>query len=92
MGFGSDTFFRMLYVSTDIPSRLVKDGYVTVDNVKVKIGDAATQDYTDVDVGGEYVRIVVIDEYNRGDAPFGYNVPGADSAITITFNVTGLTD
>ncbi len=92
MGFGSDTFFRMLYVSTDIPAKLVKDGYVTVDNVKVKIGNAATQDYTDVDVGGEYVRIVVIDEYNRGDAPFGYNVPGADSAITITFNVTGLTD
>ena len=92
MGFGSDTFFRMLYVSTDIPAKLVKDGYVTVDNVKVKIGNAATQDYTDVDVGGEYVRIVVIDEYNRGDAPFGYNVPGADSTITITFDVTGLTD
>ena len=92
MGFGSDTFFRMLYVSTDIPSKLVKDGYVTIDNVKVKIGNAATPDYTDVDVGVEYVRIVVIDEYNRGDAPVGYNVPGADSAITITFDVTGLTD
>ena len=38
------------------------------------------------------IRIVVIDEYNRGDAPFGYNVPGADSTITITFDVTGLTD
>ena len=92
MGFGADTFFRMLYVSTDVPSRLVKDGFVTIDNVKVKIGDAATKDYTDVDVGGEYVRIVVIDEYNRGDAPFGYNVPGANSTITITFDVTGLTD
>ena len=92
MGFGKDTFFRMLYVSTDIPSRLVKDGFVAIQNVKVKIGDAATQDYTDVDVGGDYVRIVVIDEYNRGDAPFGYNVPGANSAISVTFDVTGLTD
>lgn len=92
MGFGTDSFFRMLYVSTDIPSKLVKDGFVTIENVKVKIGDAATQDYTDVDVGGDYARIVVIDEYNRGDAPFGYNVPGADSTISITFDVTGLTD
>ena len=92
MGFGTDTLFRMLYVSTDVPSRLVKGGFVTIDNVRVKIGDAATQNYTDVDVGGEYVRIVVIDEYNRGDAPFGYNVPGANSTISVTFDVTGLTD
>ena len=92
MGFGSDTFFRMLFVSTEIPSKLVKDGYVTIDDVQIKIGDAATQNYTDVDVSGEYARIVVIDEYNRGDAPFGYTVPGANATISITFTVTGLTD
>ena len=92
MGFGSDTFFRMLFVSTEIPSKLVKDGYVTIDNVQTKIGDAATQNYTDVDVSGDYARIVVIDEYNRGDAPFGYTVPGANATISITFTVTGLTD
>lgn len=92
MGFGSDTLFRMLFVSTEIPSKLVKDGYVTIDNVQTKIGDAATQNYTDVDVSGDYARIVVIDEYNRGDAPFGYTVPGANATISITFTVTGLTD
>ena len=92
MGFGSDTFFRMLFVSTEIPSKLVKDGFVKIEDVKVKIGDAATQDYTDVDVSGDYARIIIIDEYNRGDAPFGYTVPGANATISITFNVTGLTD
>ena len=92
MGFGTDETFRMLFVSTEIPSRLVKDGYVTISDVKTKIGDAATRDYTDVDVSGTYARIVIIDEYNRGDAPFGYTVPGANTAITITFTVTGLTE
>ena len=92
MGFGSDTFFRMLFVSTEIPSKLVKQEYVKIEDVKVKIGDAATQSYTDVDVSGTYARIILIDEYNRGDAPFGYTVPGANATITVTFTVTGLTD
>lgn len=92
MGFGSDTFFRMLFVSTEIPAKLVRDGFVTISDVQVKIGDAATQQYTDVDTAGDYARIIIIDEYNRGDAPFGYNVPGANATISITFTVTGLTD
>ena len=92
MGFGTDSFFRMLFVSTEIPSRLIADGYVTIDDVQVKIGDAATQKYTDVDTSGAYARIIIIDEYNRGDAPFGYTVPGANATISITFTVTGLTD
>ena len=92
MGFGSDEAFRMLFVSTEIPSKLVADGYVKIEDVKVKIGDAATQSYTDVDTTGTYARIIIIDEYNRGDAPFGYTVPGANATITITFTVTGLTD
>ena len=91
MGFGTDTFFRMLFVSTELPAKLIRDGFVTIDDVKVKIGDAATQSYTDIDAAGEYARIVIIDEYNRGDAPFGYNMPGADATISITFTVTGLT-
>ena len=92
MGFGTDTFFRMLFVSTEIPSKLINDGYVTISDVQTKIGDAATQSYTDVDTKGDYARIIIIDEYNRGDAPFGYTVPGANASITITFTVTGLTD
>ncbi len=93
MGFGTDDTFRMLFVSTEIPSRLVKGGFVTIDDVKVKIGEAATQSYTDVDTTGTYARIILIDEYNRGsDAPFGYTVPGPGATITVTFTVTGLTD
>ena len=92
MGFGTDSFFRMLFVSTEIPSKLINDGYVTITDVQTKIGDAATQSYTDVDTKGDYARIVIIDEYNRGDAPFGYTVPGNGATITITFTVTGLTD
>ena len=92
MGFGTDSFFRMLFVSTEIPSKLVEEGYVTISDVQVKIGDAATQKYTDVDLSGQYARIIIIDEYNRGEAPFGYTVPGANATISITFTVTGLTD
>ena len=92
MGFGTDGFFRLLFVSTDLPSKLVADGYVTIDNVRTKIGDAATQTYTDIDTSGEFVRIVVIDEYNRSEDPFGYTVPGPDTSIVITFDVTGLTE
>ena len=88
MGFGKDETFRMLFVSTEIPSAAISQGYVTIDNVRVKIGDAATQTYTDVDTSGDYARIVLIDEYNRGEAPFSYTVPGAGSTITVTFNVT----
>lgn len=92
MGFGTDGYFRLLFVSTDLPSKLVNDGYVTIDNVRTKIGEAATQEYTDIDTSGEFVRIVIIDQYNRSEDPFGYTMPGADTTITITFNVTGLTE
>ena len=89
MGFGSDQTFRMLFVSTEIPSAVISQGYLNIENVRVKIGDAATQSYTDIDTKGDYARIIIIDEYNRGDAPFGYTVPGANSTITVTFDVTG---
>ena len=92
MGFGTDDTIRMLFASTTIPSELVKDGYVTIDDVKIKIGEAATQKYTDVDTSGDYARIIVIDEYNRSGDPFGYTVPGANETITITFTVSGMAD
>ena len=92
MGFGTDEAFRLLFVSTDLPSKLVKDGFVTIEGVRVKIGDQATKEYTDVDTSGEYVRLVIFDEYNRSEDPFGYTMPGPNSSIVITFTVTGLTD
>ncbi len=76
-------------MSTDIPSKLIADGYLTVENVKIKIGSAATQEYTNVNIDeGEYARIVVINVYGTG-ADFGYTVPGAGETITITFTVSG---
>ncbi len=92
MGFGTDEAFRLLFVSTDIPSKLVTDGFMEISDVQVKIGNAATQKYTDIDTSATYVRIVIIDEYNRSEAPFGYTVPGANTDITVTFTVSGLTD
>ena len=89
---GATHEFNLLYVSTDIPSKLIRDGFLTIDDVKTKIGDAATQKYTDVDLSGDYVRIVVVDTYNRGEAPFGYTVPGADATISITFTVAGFAE
>ena len=88
-GFGATTEFNLLYVSTTIPSKLIKDGFLTVDSVRTKIGSAATQDYTEVDVSGEYAQIKVIDVYNQTTDPFGYTVPGANETISITFTVSG---
>ena len=88
-GFGATSEFNLLFVSTDIPSKLIADGYLTVENVKIKIGSAATQEYTNVNIDeGEYARIDVINVYGTG-ADFGYTVPGAGETITITFTVSG---
>ena len=43
MGFGETKKFNLLFVSTNIPSKLVTEGYVKIGDVKTKIGGAATQ-------------------------------------------------
>ena len=90
MGFGTDESFNLLFVSTDIPSILVKNEHIAITDVKVKIGDSKTQEYTEIDTKGDYVRIVLLDTYNQSAEPFGYIVPGANTPIAITFTVTGL--
>ncbi len=90
MGFGSTQAFNLLFVSTNIPSKLVKDGFLTIDNVRVKVGDAATKELTHVNTSGDYVQISLIDTYNIGEAEFGYTVPGAGQSIAITFTVAGM--
>ena len=88
-GFGATSEFNLLFVSTDIPAKLIADGYLTIDSVKTKIGNAATQEYTNVNIDeGTYARIDVINVYGTG-ADFGYTVPGAGETITITFTVSG---
>ncbi|MBR6891116.1 MAG: hypothetical protein IKN05_09010, partial [Clostridia bacterium] len=89
MGMGETADYNMLFVSTDIPSALVRDGYLTIDNVKVKFGAGATQEYTEVDTEGEYVAIKIIDVYNQAEAPaIVYSVPGANETVSITFTVS----
>ena len=92
MGFGATEAFNLLFVSTEVPSKLVEEGHVTFSDVKVKIGDASTKEYTEIDTSGEYAMIKLIDTYNQAAEPFGYTMPGANTTITITFTVSGLTD
>ena len=89
MGMGTTADYNMLFVSTTIPSKLVKDGFLTIDNVKVKFGSGATQEYTEVDTDGEYVMIKIIDVYNQAAAPsIVWTVPGANETVAITFTVS----
>jgi len=92
MGFGSDEKLHLLFVSTDIPGKLVRDGFLKISNVRVKFADAATVEYTEIVDSGDYVEIRLLNDYNQSAEPFGYTVPGAGQTITVTFTVDGLTD
>ena len=90
MGMGETKDYNMLFVSTDIPAALVRDGFLTIDNVKVKFGSGATQEYTEVTSDGEYAAIKIIDVYNQANAPaIVYSVPGPNETVTISFTVSG---
>lgn len=91
-GFGTDTFFRYFRVATDIPAQLVNEGYVQITDVKVKFGDSKTQEGVIVWTDGDWVKLVVVDEYNKLEAPFGYTVPAPGTTVVFTFTVSGLAD
>ncbi len=91
-GFGTDTFFRYFRVGTDIPAQLVAEGHVTITDVKVKFGEGKTQEGLTVWTDGDWVKLVVCDEYNHIEAPFGYSVPAPGTTVTFTFTVNGLAD
>ena len=62
---------------------------LTIDNVKVKFGSGATQEYTEIDTKGDYVAIKIIDVYNQAAAPsIVWTVPGANETVSITFTVS----
>ncbi|MBP3637479.1 MAG: hypothetical protein J6K13_07980 [Clostridia bacterium] len=93
MGFGPDTFFRMLNVSTDIPSKAVKEGVITISDVTVKFGEGRTQSMTYVNTSGDYARICLVDEYDsKVGTDVAYTMPGANETIVISFTVSGLAD
>ena len=91
MGLAEDSHIRMLFVSTEIPSRAVQEGIIEISDVKVKFGDGRTQDYTEISTSGAYARITLLDEYNQSSEPVAYTMPiGADYPITVTFTVSGM--
>ena len=55
-----------------------------------KIGEGKTQEGLIVHSEGDWLKIVVTDEYNKLDAGFGYTVPGANTKVVFTFTVNGL--
>ena len=87
---GETTAFNLLFVSTDIPNKLMNSGFLTISDVKTKIGSGATQAGATVNTEeGDYVRIDVINTYAQAEDPFGYTVPGPNETIEITFTVSG---
>ena len=93
MAYGPDTFFRMLYVSTDIPSAAVEQEVITLSDITVKFGEGKTQELSYVNTSGDYAKITLIDEYDsKVPAELAYTMPAAGETITISFTVSGLAD
>ena len=93
MAYGPDTFFRMLFASTDIPSAAVEQGVITISDITVKFGEGKTQAGSYVNTSGDYARIALIDEYDsKVPADLAYTMPAAGETITISFTVSGLAD
>lgn len=91
MGFGEDTAFHFFRVSTDIPSQLVKEGYVTISDVTIKIGEGKTQSGVVVDTSGDWVKLVVEDNYNNIKADgVVLTAPAPNTTTVFTFTVSGL--
>ena len=88
-GFGVDTLLRYFRATTSIPSALVKEGYVTITDASVKIGEGKTQTDLVIRAEADYVEIVVRDEYNKVEPSFGY-LPGPNTKVVFTFTVNGL--
>ena len=91
-GFGSDSKFHLLFVSTDIPSKAIKQGVITVSDVTVKFGEGRTQEYGEINTDGEYLQIDILNDYQQSSEPVAYSMPGANETITISFTVSGLAD
>ncbi len=93
MAYGPDTFFRMLYASTNIPSRAVDQGVITISDITVKFGNGKTQELSYVNTSGDYAKITLIDEYDsKVPGELAYTMPAAGETITISFTISGLAD
>ncbi len=90
-GFGTDGGFHFWRVTTDIPSRLVKEELITVE-CSLKIGEGKTNSGVLVHTEGEYVQFVVVDNYNKIGSDFGWMVPAANTTSVFTITINGLTD
>ena len=88
-----DTAFHFFRVSTDIPSKLVKEGYVTISDVTIKIGEGKTQSGVVVDTSGDWVKLIVEDNYNNIKADgVVLTAPAPNTTTVFTFTVSGLAE
>jgi hypothetical protein len=89
MGLGPDTFIRMLFVSTDIPSVLVNKGLVTISDVKTSFDGGRAQTKFALNTEGKFLQIDILNEYTAtGTEAIPYSMP--TKGITISFTVSGL--
>ena len=90
MGFGQDTYFRVLNVNTDIPSQLFDEGYVDFTDVVTYLDDQAEKTYFYVSTEKDYINIVILSEYVNavGMDSISYAMP--HDTIMIKFTVSGL--
>ncbi len=88
-GFGSDTYFRALGVSTDIPSQLYNEGHIDFSDVKIYFDDQPVKEFFYINTEKEYLSIVIVSEYVSGVGidSISYSMPV--DHIQITFNVVG---
>ncbi len=90
-GFDADTGFHFWRLTTDIPSRLVTEGHITIE-CSLKIGEGKTNAGVIVHTAGENVQLVVVDNYNSIGVDFGWVVPAPNTTSVFTITVNGLTD
>lgn len=93
-GFGTDSAYNFLYVTTDIPYALIDQGILTISDVKTSVDGLGGKEYSFLDKvadseKNEYLCIMVQSTYNnevKANAP-ALNM--AASSIDITFTVSG---
>ena len=90
--FEEDTYFRYIYISTDIPSKLIIKNRVQITDVNIKIGSQTTQQYLYLDTTGDYLLIILTSTYITaiGRDSIAYTMPAAGDVMTASFTIAGL--
>ena len=95
LGFADQEGYNFLYVVTDIPYQLIKNGYVEISDVKTSFDGGGAKSFTyvtkttDASTGTDYAEIQILSAYNSdvGEEAIPFIMP--ESNITVTFTVSG---